>query len=120
MAGIFKISLDKVRIFARHGLFEQEAVVGNEFEVNLVVVYRDDGGETEDLSNSISYVDLYGIVRKEMAKPRKLLETVAKSIVTTVREEFPRTLTVECRISKITPPISNFDGSVSVDYKFEE
>ena len=117
--GRFIVSLDRVRLFAYHGFFEQENRVGNEFEVNLKVEYEDrtqGASETDELENTVSYADLYEIVKSEMEKPRKLLETVAKDVAIKIKEKYPNVGAVECKITKLTPPISGFDGSASVTF----
>lgn len=116
--GMFDIRLEKVRFFARHGVFSHETRDGNEFEVSLSVKYSPEEERImEDrIEGTISYVSIYEIVKQEMQIPRRLLETVACSIVKKIKTEFPFCQAVECSISKITPPIKGFTGSVSVTY----
>ena len=118
--GRFIVSLDRVRLYAYHGFFEQENRVGNEFEVNLKVEYEEKQGEEEasdELSNTVSYADLFEIVKSEMEKPRKLLERVARNIALRIKDEFPEVDSIECKITKLAPPIAGLDGSASVTYR---
>lgn len=115
--GCFLISLDNVRMFGNHGVFEQERTVGNEFEINLKVEYPDELREGEDcLASTLSYAELFEIVKNEMSKPRQLLETVAKEIIGTIKKKYPKAGRAECRITKLRPPISGMTGSASVCY----
>ena len=116
----FEIRLENVRMYAHHGVFEHERRDGNEFEINLSVRYRTSespNGNTDDISDTVSYADLWDIVKEEMAMPRNLLETVVKSIVERVENSFPYLDSIECKLSKLSPPIPGFSGSASVAYR---
>lgn len=121
----FEIILEDIRLFARHGVFEHETRDGNEFEVNLSVSYPASDGtstqqssESDNIDSTVSYARLFEIIREEMALPRKLLETVASSIIKRIKTEYPYISAASCKISKIIPPISGFTGRASVSYKY--
>lgn len=117
--GEFQIRLEDVRFFSYHGVFEHERNHGNEYIVNLSVKYTphdDNSALSDSIENTISYVDLFNIVKDEMAIPRSLLETVASSIAFKVKDRFPFSSKVECKITKSTPPIPSFLGSASVTF----
>lgn len=111
----FDISLRDVHIYARHGVFSQEQTVGNEFILNLTVKYRYPLPEVADeLSDTISYADLYEIALQEMQKPSKLLEHVAWRIATDIRRRYPFVISSSISIEKTAPPIPGICGSSSV------
>lgn len=111
-----KVSLVDVRMFARHGVFEQEQTVGNEFRLDVDVIYPIEGPvDDEGLDGMISYADLYELAVEEMGHPRKLLETVAASIADRAKLRWPFAGAVRVRIEKTNPPISGLDGSAAVE-----
>lgn len=117
------VSLNDVRFYAFHGLFEHERKTGNEFAVDLDVSYSMSGrlspeNVDEFLAATISYVDLYEIVKAEMDHPRALLEAVSIAIVEKVRISYPFVRKIVCTVTKISPPISNFKGDASVTYEY--
>lgn len=117
------VSLNDVRFYAYHGLFEHERKTGNEFSVNLDVKYRMPGRLSpanfdEFLAATISYVDLFKIVKEEMKTPQALLETVAISIVDKIRLKYPFTKSIYCKVTKVSPPITGFKGNASVTYEY--
>lgn len=119
----FEIRLENVRIFAYHGVFEHERHDGNEFEINLCVRYEAPEGKTlseDELANTISYEDLWEIIREEMAVPRNLLESVAASIAEKIRVTYSVITYVECKITKSRPPLPGFTGSSSVTYRISD
>lgn len=78
----FTIELEKMRFYARHGVFPQERAVGNWFEVSVSLTYEADADMAPDdnLAGTINYARVAEIVTHEMAIPSQLLETVALRI----------------------------------------
>ncbi len=115
----FSISLDNLQIHARHGIIDQENKVGNSFEVNVSIdIPIDFDPETDDPDNTISYADIYDIVRSEMGIPSKLLETVAWRISRRLKFRFPQIISGIVGISKCPPPIPGIVGNASVKIIF--
>lgn len=114
------ISLRDVRFYARHGVFSQETTVGNEFRVNLNVEISAEkfNSEADDLDSTLSYADLYAVVREEMLHPARLLETVCAKIGLRLRREFPKIQRGDIEIIKIAPPIAGIDGIAGVKHFF--
>lgn len=100
------IFLDEVRFHAFHGVMPQERAVGADFTVSLNVGYDFvKAAENDDLIDTISYADLYEVVRAEMDKPSQLLEHVALRIVKAVAARWPRIDTIDLRLAKDNPPM---------------
>lgn len=101
-----KVSLEGLEFHAYHGVYPHERSSGNKFEVDVMVETEFlDSAFQDDLSGTINYEDLYAIVKEEMAKPSKLLETVGHAIAKHALNTFKEAKTVEVRISKFNPPI---------------
>ena len=100
------IFLDEVRFHAFHGVMPQERAVGADFTVWLKVGYDFvKAAESDELIDTISYADLYEVVRAEMDKPSQLLEHVALRIVKAVATRWPRVDTIDLRLAKDNPPM---------------
>lgn len=113
------VKLDDVRFHARHGLFDQETRVGNEFSVSVAVTFPWDGGNPDDsLDSSISYADIFEEVRTVMDRPAALLETVAASIAGHLLARWPQIASGTVTVCKLHPPIASFTGSASVSLDF--
>ena len=103
---IGKVALEGLEFHAYHGVYPHERSSGNKFEVDIYVTTNFSSSAFEDdLSGTINYENLYAIVNEEMAKPSKLLETVAYSIATKTLNTFHEASLVEVDISKFNPPI---------------
>lgn len=111
------VRLDAVRFVASHGVFEQEAAVGNDFVVDMEVRYLSDLDTmaSDDLTHTVSYADLYAIVKQQMATRCALLETVAARIISCVYTRWPNIIETRVSIRKVSPPIAGIDGSSSVE-----
>ena len=105
-----KITLHEMRFYAYHGVFPQEQRVGNQFVVELTF-WADVAGSvrSDELEETISYADVYEVVKAEMAIPSQLLEHVVGRISQRLFEDFPRLSRLSLTLSKRNPP---FPGEV--------
>lgn len=120
MSSYFNIYLSNVHLYANIGVGEQERNVGNEFILNLCVKVCADGFRYEDISTTISYADLYDIIKTEMGRKALLLESVAKRISVTINNRWQIIKEIRIRIDKVKPPIPGIDGSCGVEYCFSK
>lgn len=112
------IELEAMNFYAYHGVLEQERKVGNHFIVSLSVeVSIDRSLETDDLSDTISYADLYALVNEEMSIPSKLLEHVVGRIQRRLMAYSERILSLRLRLTKLNPPFPGDVRSASVVIK---
>ena len=117
------IFLNGLRIYAYHGVLEQESRVGQWFSVDISVGYGFSRAMlTDDVADTLSYADLLVIVRHEMAVPSQLLEHVASRIVQNVLKTFPQVNTIDLRLTKLNPPMgASLDGAgVSLHWQTKE
>lgn len=100
------IFLDRMRFFAHHGVGRQETLVGNEFVVSLrLKVDVGHAMQTDDVTDTVSYAEVYEAVKKEMEIPSKLLEHVGGRIVKRLFGDFPQIENIELKLSKRNPPM---------------
>jgi len=113
-----QIALNNMKFFARHGCFEAERVVGTWFCVNLSFDTDTSKAElSDDISDTVSYLDIYELVKAEMQTPSNLLEHVAKRISNAILQAFPQISNLEIEIQKLNPPLGGEIGSASVKIK---
>ena len=108
-----RIYLKNARFHAYHGVLPQERTVGNNYVVNLVVDYDfTEAMETDELSATINYAELYEIIKEEMAIPSKLLEHVAGRIGKRLFSEYSAIRQIQLAITKENPPFgADCDGA---------
>ena len=106
------VAIERMRVYAYHGVGPQERVVGNEFEVSLAVeVDASDAASGDDVGLTVSYADLAAIVSEEMARPSQLLEHVAARIREAV-------VAGRVTVAKLTPPMPADVASASVTLRW--
>ena len=110
------IQLHQLRFHAFHGIYAEEKVLGGEFEVNLSVNYEPTHLPVTDLHQSINYALLYELVKKKMETPSAILETFVTNLAMDILAQFSIVEEVYISITKLRPPIINFEGSVGVSF----
>ncbi len=109
------IELEKINIYAYHGVAEQESCVGNNYEVYVKVGYPIAAAMTSDhVADTLNYAELYDVINREMAIPSKLLEHVAGRIATSIRVQFPTITSLTLKVTKLRPPIVGEVAAASV------
>lgn len=110
------ISINGMRFYAHHGCFEQERVIGTHFQVDLRMEVDTSRAEISDnIEDTVDYLEVYQVVKREMDSPSHLLEHVARRAGEAVRTQFSDTKNVVVRVSKLNPPLGGHMDSVSVE-----
>jgi len=110
-----KIQLEGMEFYAYHGFFESERIVGNSFEVSLVIETDCETAAISDhLSDALNYEMVYKLVKEEMHQRSHLLEHVAGRILTRIHSDFKISGKVTVKISKVRPPMGGHVKAVSV------
>ena len=115
-----QVALADARFFAYHGYYPEEQVLGNEFTVDISVAFdREDRKTADELQHTVNYELLYHIAKTEMQQPRKLLETVAETMLHRVKADFPFVASIEVSVTKHNPPFGGDRANVRVALKWE-
>ena len=110
------ISINGMRFYAHHGCFEQERAIGTHFRVDLTFETDTSRAEvTDNIDDTVSYLEVYQVVKAEMSTPSNLLEHVAHRVGKAVLEEFAAVDSVTVRVFKLNPPLGGQMDSVSVE-----
>ncbi|UOQ52933.1 dihydroneopterin aldolase [Hymenobacter cellulosivorans] len=100
-----QIALEGMEFFAYHGFFEEEQKLGNRYTVDLYIgTDLHAAGTSDNLDTTVNYVELYGLVREEMAVSARLLEHVGHRILDRVLGQFAQVKSVKVSVAKHNPP----------------
>lgn len=101
------IEIERLRVYAYHGVMPQERRVGNWFEVTVRLSYPVDetGGITDEISGTVNYAEIAEIISREMSTSSRLLEHVAARIRSCLLRRFPCISSGMVRVAKLTPPL---------------
>lgn len=111
-----KITIDKLEIFANHGVYPEENVLGQKFIIS-VVLYTSTrkAGVTDELSFSVNYGEVSHFIRKYITEHTwKLLECAAEHLAQAILLEYPLVKKLDLEIQKPWAPIGLPLNTVSV------
>jgi dihydroneopterin aldolase len=110
-----KIYLRNIRLYSYHGCMDEEKKIGSDYVVNLKVeTDLSASSKSDNLADTVDYVNLYSIVKEEMGQRAKLLETVADRIINRVLKEHPDVIKASVKVAKKNPPIGGNVEEVAV------
>lgn len=113
-----KVIIQGLRLYAYHGVMPQERKIGANFIIDLDVDTDFSAAiENDNLQGTVSYADLFQLVKREMAIPSQLVEHVAGRIVKAILDEYPTITAVHIRILKENPPMGADCQGAGVDLK---
>ena len=111
-----RITLNGMSFYAFHGCFAEEQAIGTNFRVD--VSFETDtrcAQQTDSIVDTVSYLDVYQVVKREMGIPSHLLEHVGERICTAVLAGFSAIDNVTVKVSKLNPPLGGQLESVTVE-----
>lgn len=112
------IKLTNIRTFSYHGCLVEESKIGSNYRIDLTIKTNlQPSAKTDELMDTVDYVDLNRIVVEEMAIRAKLLEHVAKRIIDRVLKELKMVTKIEVEVTKLNPPIGGDVEGVTIIMK---
>ncbi len=101
-----KITIDRQKVYARHGVLPQESLVGAYYYVSVELETETDAATiTDSLSDTMNYADISHVISEEMAVRSNLLEHVAGRIKDRILAVCPSAAHISVRIVKENPPL---------------
>lgn len=112
-----KITIKDLEIYANHGVFPEENVLGQKFLVSAVLhTSTRKAGLTDDLTASIHYGEVSHLIKKIVSENTwKLLEKIAEETASAILLTYPLVSQVDITIKKPWAPIGLPLDTVSVE-----
>jgi dihydroneopterin aldolase len=111
----YKIDLEGMDFRAFHGCYDLEQRTGSHFSVDVrIETELGDVAESDDVTRAVNYLTCYEVVREQMAITQHTIERVAQNIIRALHARFPQTVGIECRVTKLAPPLGGKVARVSV------
>jgi dihydroneopterin aldolase len=107
-----KIKINNAKFYAYHGVLDYEKQYGNEFEIDIEMKCELNSlKDTDDLNNTIDYLDVYKLVEKMFTEKKyNLIETANQNICKGILANFPQVLSVKVKIRKPNAPLGIIDS----------
>ena len=111
-----KIYLNNMEFYGFHGCFPEEKIIGTHFRVDLVFETDTEKAQhTDQIEDTVSYLDVYQTLKAEMKISANLLEHLAERMLKTLFDRYPEISTAVIKVSKLNPPLGGKLESVSVE-----
>ena len=115
------ITVSGIKLYAYHGCMQEEAKIGSNYEVDVVIESDlSKAAMSDNLTLTVDYVAVNKIVTEEMAVRSKLLEHVAQRIIAKLANNHPEIVCMEVSVAKLNPPINGNVDRVVVTEFFEK
>jgi len=111
-----RISIQRIGIFAYHGVYEEEGRLGQRFYVS-VDAYLDlaPAGRADDLEQSVSYADIAQQVQEIAVGNRyQIIEALAEAIAAELMRNFPRIDEISVTVEKPNAAVAAILDSIFV------
>jgi dihydroneopterin aldolase len=109
------IEVNGIKIYAFHGCLEEEAKIGGNYLVDVMLNTNFfNAAENDDLTQTINYVDINKFVCEEMAIRSKLIEHVGQRIIQRIKKEIKNITYLKIKVTKICPPINGDVDNVAI------
>ena len=113
-APYMRISLDKLVFSGYHGLYAEEKKLGNTYIIDVLIDFTAKQSSINHLEQTIDYVQVYALIKKWMAIPTPLLETLVSNMADDILNTEVLAEKVMVKITKQHLPIAEFEGTASV------
>jgi dihydroneopterin aldolase len=113
-----QIEVNGIQLYAFHGCLEEEGRVGGHYiiDVSLITDFTS-AALSDDLTQTVDYVDINRIVSEEMAIRSKLIEHVGQRISRRIYQELKAIEKLKVKITKLCPPINGDVQNVAIIIK---
>ncbi|MDV3250943.1 dihydroneopterin aldolase [Devosia sp. BK] len=111
-----RIVLRDLGFYGYHGLFAEEEKLGQRFIIDLECgVDLTAPGESDAIGHTVSYADIYDLVKATFEKRTKLIEALGQNVVSALFERFSDIDWIIIRIRKPEAPIAMVRGEAAIE-----
>jgi len=116
---MYKIKINNMKFRSHIGVFAEEKKLGQNIEVDLEVMLKNDYKGTDNIEDTLSYADFYDQIDKIVQNSRvDLVETLAKEMIEAVKSVGKDEIEwVEVSIRKLTVPIEAIFDHVEIQMR---
>jgi dihydroneopterin aldolase len=100
------IAVEGLQFYAHHGYYKEEQVLGGKYMVDIYMTLDiTEAADSDVLSKTINYEEIYRLTKEEMEAHSKLIEHVCNNILIKIKNRYPQLTHLKVRVSKHNPPM---------------
>jgi len=112
-----KIFVEGIKIYAYHGCFKEEAVIGTNFLVDVELdADLSKPANSDDINDAVNYQAVFTVVKEQMAIRSNLLEHVGKRIVEQLFSQFAEVEKIQLKIAKLNVPLGGHIDNTAIQF----
>jgi 7,8-dihydroneopterin aldolase/epimerase/oxygenase len=108
------VSLQGIKLHAPHGLYPQEHILGNEFEIDVDIFIPVSHSQPWPF---VDYTLVYDMVSEVFSQQGQLLETFVQNIHSSLKQNVPEAEKIKVVVRKLHPPLPGDVRSAQVCYE---
>ena len=109
------IEVNGIKLYAYHGCLPEEKKIGGHYVVDVKIetdFYN--AFKSDDIKDTVDYVVINKLVKKEMSLRSKLIEHVGYRIMESIKASFDNINKINIKVTKCSPPIGGEVNDVSI------
>lgn len=111
----YHITIEGMEFHAPVGCYSLEREVGCHLLIDVdIELRRGNVFSSDDVGDTLSYLDVYSLIGGIVSRPRHTLENLAGDIISAIRGMSGDVLSVRSSVRKIAPPLGGKVASVAV------
>ena len=115
------IALENIHLYGKHGCYDQEAMLGGHYELDIYVRTNiSEAAKSDALEDTIDYEAVYNLCVDIFAERHNLLESLAHKMAHAIMDNFEDAKGVRVKLSKLHPPLPGKVGRSTVDFRTDK
>jgi dihydroneopterin aldolase len=112
-----KIFVEGIKIYAYHGCFKEEAIIGTNFLVDVELdANLSKPADSDNINDAVNYQAVFTVIKEHMAIRSNLLEHVGKRIVEVIFSQFSEVEKIKLKISKLNVPLGGHIDCTAIQF----
>lgn len=112
-----KIFVEGIKIYAHHGCFKEEALIGTNFLVDVELdADLSKPASSDNINDAVNYQAVFTIVKEQMAIRSNLLEHVGKRIIEAIFNQFVEVEKIRLKVAKLNVPLGGHIDNTAIEF----
>lgn len=116
-----KVFVEGIKIYAYHGCFKEEELVGTNFSVDVELdTDLSKPANSDNINDAVNYQTVFTIIKEQMAVRSNLLENVGKRIIEALFDKFEEVEKVKLKVAKLNVPLGGHLDNTAIQFEVKK